>query len=120
MNEAQQRHLAVAARHVDQLLAEADRAVVHWPEIADELHRVRGEVSRFAARFDLDLRAPSIDALHAVRVQLLVASISVAEMRSRSLRAYGPLDDPSARELDSACDALESAIERAQHVVDAA
>ena len=99
MTDAQLRHLAVSVRYIDQLLDDAARAGTDLPGIADELHRVRGDVSRFAEDLDLDLRAPEIEPLHAVRAQLAVASISVAEMRSRALRGYGP--DALSRESSS-------------------
>ena len=125
MTEGHRRHLAVSARYISQLLDEADRVSTLLPDarrqrIADAVSDVRREVVQFARRYGLDLHGPKIDALHAVRVQLSVASISVSEMRSRSMRGYGLLDDEAARDLDSACDALESAIQRVQHASDVA
>jgi hypothetical protein len=111
------RHLATSVRYIEQLLDVADRFAT--ADIAGALQAVRRELRDFGARFQLELRVPAIDPLHAIRVQLSVASNSIAEMRSRAMRGYGPLAEGEARELDASCDVLESAIARAQDVLDA-
>jgi len=111
------RHLATSVRYIDHLLDVADRFAT--ADIAGSLHAIRRELRDFGARFQLELRAPAIDPLHAIRVQLSVASNSIAEMRPRAMRGYGPLGEDEARGLDASCDVLESAIDRTQHIIDA-
>jgi len=125
VNDEQRRHLTASVRYVSRLLEEAERAVPRLPEnrrerIGTTLEDLRGEVTRFSERFAVDVRTPEVDPLHVVRVQLAVASVSVFEMRARSMRGYGPLDSAGAADLDSACDALDAAIQHAQHAVDSA
>jgi len=115
------RHLATSVRYIARLLDEAGE---HLPLLADSqamreaLRIVRNDMGDFSQRFQLDVRAPAVDPTHAIRVQLSLASISVTEMRSRSMRGYGPLGEDEARELDASCDVLESAIDRAHQILD--
>lgn len=121
MTGEHRRHLATSVRYIARLLDEAGEHLPLLPDsqaMREALRIVRNDMGDFSQRFQLDVRAPAVDATHAIRVQLSLASISVTEMRSRAMRGYGPLGEDEARELDASCDVLETAIDRAQQILD--
>jgi len=77
----------------------------------DDLHRGLRE---FAERFALDSGGRPVPPLQAIRAQLSVISIAIAEMRPRALRGYGDLEREAAAAIDESCNRLEQDVRRAQ------
>ena len=122
LNESHRRHLAVSIRHIGGLLDDAERALTGLtPEkasvIRDAIARVRGMLASFADRFQIPGGERLVDAIHTLIVRATMAQITVDEMRARSLRGYGPIEDQTAGTIDGACDDLQRALRDLESVI---
>lgn len=118
LNESHRRHLAVSIRHIARLLDEAERALIADQGRSDlaaeqvsllhsSIERLREKLVAFASQFQIETASRSIDLRHALTVQVTMAGITVDEMRARSLRGYGALDEETADRIERGCDDLQ-------------
>lgn len=117
MNGNHQRRVAVAYRHIDGLLREAedalagsgasspfsliipDAAPVQHRVIADYAQHLRGAMARAMPRLGIPFRPPEVPATRLALTNLMAAEISLEEIDPRRLGGYGSLAPEDARAL---------------------
>ncbi len=119
LNDNQKRHLRLTFQHVDDLLAEALKALacsespspfqryrpdslpVQRKVLADYVARLRGLMAGILAGHDVALPEPQISSLWAFQAALMSARIDIEELAPKRMRGYGSLSDDAAGRLEA-------------------
>ncbi len=118
-NENHRRSLRVKFQYMDQTLAEVERilASADSPSLFEQyapdttpiqrtvahgyVTRIREVIRRVMHELELPAPRPHCGALWAARTQLMGVSLSLDELRPRSMLGYGTLSEPAARTLEA-------------------
>jgi GTP-binding protein EngB required for normal cell division len=125
-----ERRLLTTFRYVDELVSEAvarleaastasslseyvpDAKPVQQKVAMDHLDRLRGLMHRFLDRHNIPVPERQVSALWAARSACLYASVSIEELRARSMRGFGDLRPEAEHELESLVAGLSDVLRR--------
>jgi len=125
LNDAQQRNLRNACKHMDGLLKDVEEAMnpnrnsvfpkyihdiadVQQKTIGDYLARFREELLRVLAHQSIAVEEPRIKASHAIHTSLTFVEIAIEELSPGRMRGYGPVSEAGAADLNGVIQDLQS------------
>jgi len=124
LTDGQRRHWRATFAYIDERLAEAERrldpsaaprpfaahvadaTLLQASVLRDYAARVRAEMLAALARAGIEPPAPRVSAVASARAHLRAAAIAAEELGTRAMRAYGPVPEELARELNLTSAAL--------------